>query len=132
MASLSRTLRLARVPVRAVVAGPSTITFRSMATTHRRLAQHSHEHNSMASGNIRSPSLRVGTQGAEAEPDKYINPYKGGPSAVDKAVHLFFFTEIIRGEPCKAATLDCSDATCRDVDCIGELLPRALHHQISL
>ncbi|KDQ29526.1 hypothetical protein PLEOSDRAFT_1055514 [Pleurotus ostreatus PC15] len=26
-----------------------------------------------------------------------IDPYKGGPSAIDKAVHLFFFTEIIRG-----------------------------------
>jgi NADH dehydrogenase (ubiquinone) Fe-S protein 8 len=25
------------------------------------------------------------------------DPYKGGPSAIDKAVHLFFFTEIIRG-----------------------------------
>src|SRR6266704_4642191 len=26
-----------------------------------------------------------------------VNPYKDGPSALDKAVHLFFFTEIIRG-----------------------------------
>jgi NADH dehydrogenase (ubiquinone) Fe-S protein 8 len=26
-----------------------------------------------------------------------INPYVNGPSALDKAVHLFFFTEIIRG-----------------------------------
>ncbi|THG96224.1 hypothetical protein EW026_g5571 [Hermanssonia centrifuga] len=25
------------------------------------------------------------------------NPYKGGPSAIEKAVHLFFFTEILRG-----------------------------------
>jgi hypothetical protein len=25
------------------------------------------------------------------------DPYRGGPSAIDKAVHLFFFTEIIRG-----------------------------------
>ena len=25
------------------------------------------------------------------------NPYKDGPSAIDKAVHLFFFTEILRG-----------------------------------
>jgi NADH dehydrogenase (ubiquinone) Fe-S protein 8 len=25
------------------------------------------------------------------------DPYKGGQSAIDKAVHLFFFTEIIRG-----------------------------------
>ncbi|KAF8914214.1 hypothetical protein CPB84DRAFT_1840945 [Gymnopilus junonius] len=26
-----------------------------------------------------------------------MNPYRNGPSALDKAVHLFFFTEIIRG-----------------------------------
>ncbi|KAF8897813.1 Ndufs8, NADH:ubiquinone oxidoreductase 23 kd subunit [Infundibulicybe gibba] len=26
-----------------------------------------------------------------------LNPYKDGPSALNKAVHLFFFTEIIRG-----------------------------------
>lgn len=26
-----------------------------------------------------------------------LNPYQNGPSAIDKAVHLFFFTEIIRG-----------------------------------
>ncbi|PFH51301.1 hypothetical protein AMATHDRAFT_75029 [Amanita thiersii Skay4041] len=28
---------------------------------------------------------------------KDIDPYKDGPSALDKAVHIFFFTEIIRG-----------------------------------
>ncbi|KAH9482535.1 NADH-ubiquinone oxidoreductase 23 kDa subunit, mitochondrial [Psilocybe cubensis] len=35
-----------------------------------------------------------------AERDAYgndVNPYRDGPSALDKAVHLFFFTEIIRG-----------------------------------
>jgi NADH dehydrogenase (ubiquinone) Fe-S protein 8 len=26
-----------------------------------------------------------------------LDPYKDGPSAIDKAVHLFFFTEILRG-----------------------------------
>lgn len=39
----------------------------------------------------------------EQHPYKYTpisdpeDPYKGGQSAIDKAVHLFFFTEIIRG-----------------------------------
>lgn len=28
---------------------------------------------------------------------KEVDPYKDGPGALDKAVHLFFFTEIIRG-----------------------------------
>jgi len=26
-----------------------------------------------------------------------VNPYKDGPTSIDKAVHLFFFTEILRG-----------------------------------
>lgn len=40
---------------------------------------------------------------AEQHPYKYTamsdpeDPYKGGQSAIDKAVHLFFFTEILRG-----------------------------------
>ena len=40
---------------------------------------------------------------ADQQPYKYTavsdpeDPYKGGQSAIDKAVHLFFFTEIIRG-----------------------------------
>lgn len=46
---------------------------------------------------IKSPSLGTGTLTAKDEPDKDFDPYKNGPSAIDKAVHLFFFTEIIRG-----------------------------------
>ena len=40
---------------------------------------------------------------ATQDPYKYApvsdpeDPYKGGQSAIDKAVHIFFFTEIIRG-----------------------------------
>src|SRR6267154_5605853 len=45
---------------------------------------------------IRSP-LGAGSLTAKDEPGKDIDPYKDGPSAIDKAVHLFFFTEIIRG-----------------------------------
>jgi NADH dehydrogenase (ubiquinone) Fe-S protein 8 len=43
------------------------------------------------------PPLGVGMASAGDEPGKDVNPYKDGPSAIDKAVHLFFFTEIIRG-----------------------------------
>lgn len=35
---------------------------------------------------------------AADEPGKDVDPYKDGASALDKAVHLFFFTEILRGE----------------------------------
>lgn len=92
-----RSLRLARVPTRPVIAGPSIVLLRTISTTPRRFAQHTHDHPVSMGGNIRSPPLSVGIQGAEAEPDKYVNPYKDGPSAINKAVHLFFFTEIIRG-----------------------------------
>lgn len=37
------------------------------------------------------PSTQYDSYGHE------IDPYKNGPGALDKAVHLFFFTEIIRG-----------------------------------
>ena len=51
----------------------------------------------LTSAEIRSPPLGTGTMTAANELGKSVNPYKGGPSAIDKAVHLFFFTEIIRG-----------------------------------
>lgn len=45
----------------------------------------------------RSPSIKTAMFTAADEPGTDFNPYKDGPSAIDKAVHLFFFTEIIRG-----------------------------------
>ncbi|TDL29842.1 NADH-quinone oxidoreductase [Rickenella mellea] len=59
------------------------VYLRPLSTTPKLLAsdhQHQHGHNDAAASRA-----------------KYVNPYKGGPSAIDKAVHLFFFTEIIRG-----------------------------------
>ena len=47
---------------------------------------------------IRSPPPATATYTAANELDKDYDPYKDGPSAIDKAVHLFFFTEIIRGK----------------------------------
>ena len=44
-----------------------------------------------------TPSETVDSQ-AKAVLAEDVNPYKG-QSALDKAVHLFFFTEIIRGAP---------------------------------
>ncbi|KAH7930663.1 Ndufs8, NADH:ubiquinone oxidoreductase 23 kd subunit [Leucogyrophana mollusca] len=46
---------------------------------------------------VKSPPLGAGSLTAKDEPDKDIDPYRDGPGAIDKAVHLFFFTEIIRG-----------------------------------
>ncbi|KAF9226697.1 Ndufs8, NADH:ubiquinone oxidoreductase 23 kd subunit [Gyrodon lividus] len=46
--------------------------------------------------NIKSP-VATGNLTAQDEPDKHTDLYKDGPNAIDKAVHLFFFTEILRG-----------------------------------
>ncbi|EJD01595.1 NADH-quinone oxidoreductase [Fomitiporia mediterranea MF3/22] len=58
---------------------------RSLATTPSRMyAQH-------ASGHNHAHPPAATTSNAD------VNPYKGQQSALDKAVHLFFFTEILRG-----------------------------------
>ncbi len=90
-------------------AGPS---FASTALVARRListSTRSHaEHSNYSQRPKAQPSLasRLGEQAGHTQPtttvgyDAYgneIDPYKNGPSALDKAVHLFFFTEIIRG-----------------------------------
>jgi hypothetical protein len=45
----------------------------------------------------KGPPLGVGMASADDEPGKIHPSYKDGPSALTKAAHLFFFTEIIRG-----------------------------------
>ncbi|OSX59463.1 hypothetical protein POSPLADRAFT_1071110 [Postia placenta MAD-698-R-SB12] len=76
---------------------------RLLSTTARRLhadplpgAPHTpdHLHDVVAP---RSPGTKPATFTAADEPGKDFDPYKDGPGAVDKAVHLFFFTEILRG-----------------------------------
>jgi NADH dehydrogenase (ubiquinone) Fe-S protein 8 len=42
----------------------------------------------------KSPRLATGVYSAR---DEYVNPYEKGPSALEKAAHIFFFTEIVRG-----------------------------------
>jgi hypothetical protein len=39
----------------------------------------------------------AGQFSAREDPGRDYDPYKDGPSALSKAVHLFFFTEILRG-----------------------------------
>jgi NADH dehydrogenase (ubiquinone) Fe-S protein 8 len=77
----------------------SLVALRHFATSRRTLqaqpAQDSVNH-------VKSPRLGTGVYSARDEPDKYVNPYAGGPSALEKAAHLFFFTEIVRGSPMSA------------------------------
>ena len=73
----------------------SLIAQRHLSTSRRALqAQPAHNHSHDSS---KSPRLGTGIYSAKDEPGKYVNPYEGGPSALEKAAHLFFFTEIARG-----------------------------------
>ena len=72
----------------------SLVGLRHFATSRRILqAQPAHE----SANHLKSPRLETGVYSARDEPEKYVNPYGGGPSALEKAAHIFFFTEIVRG-----------------------------------
>ncbi|TFK55603.1 Ndufs8, NADH:ubiquinone oxidoreductase 23 kd subunit [Heliocybe sulcata] len=70
------------------------IATRLHSTTPSRRAEPVPDH--LAMPPTRSPP-DTGNLMAHNEPDKHIDPYKNGPGAIDKAVHIFFFTEILRG-----------------------------------
>jgi len=82
----------------------SSLAHRLMSTSTRSLAQYAPgpatktSHDGLTS-DIENRSSRVAPRHEpifDAQGNE-LDPYKGGPSAIDKAVHLFFFTEIIRG-----------------------------------
>lgn len=107
-----------RVSSRVSSVHTALIAQRLLSTSTRSHAEHakgSHHHNtvSMAKGGD-------------------INPYKYEATSIDKAVHLFFFTEILRGKghipPVSLALMSWK----RNVDCAGKLLPTAIHHYVSI
>ncbi|KAI0303955.1 NADH-quinone oxidoreductase [Russula brevipes] len=73
----------------------SLVSLRHISTSQRTSeAQPAHNHSHDSANHVRSPQLGTGIH---STPGKYVNPYAGGPSALEKAAHLFFFTEIVRG-----------------------------------
>ncbi|KAF8484638.1 NADH-quinone oxidoreductase [Russula ochroleuca] len=73
------------------------VSLRHLSTSRRTLqAQPTHSTRDSPT-HAKSPRLETGVYSARDEPGKYVNPYEGGPSALEKAAHLFFFTEIVRG-----------------------------------
>jgi hypothetical protein len=72
----------------------SLLAYRLLSTTPRRLHATPVATTTAAR---KSPPLGQGTLSAADEPDKNVNPYKTGLGALDKAVHLFFLTEILKG-----------------------------------
>jgi len=118
----------------------SPVTYRLLSTTScRSHAQPIHvKHEEPSHGHrLDPPGLKsprgTGTSSAEDEPEKYLDPYKGGQSAIDKAVHLFFFTEILRGA---SLVTEVSEQhlmiVFRHVDCDGEFLPVAIHYPVPI
>ncbi|PPQ78224.1 hypothetical protein CVT25_015543 [Psilocybe cyanescens] len=82
-------------------AGASLVARRLISNTscsHAEHDKHRHQLERLSSGieGRSSHSAHILPQEVDAHGNQ-VNPYRDGPSALDKAVHLFFFTEIIRG-----------------------------------
>ncbi|KAG9317357.1 Ndufs8, NADH:ubiquinone oxidoreductase 23 kd subunit [Chiua virens] len=88
-------------PQHATVLRAALISYRGISSTR---CSHAEPVNKLLDSphKIRSPPA-TGTLTAQDEPEKHTDSYKDGPSAIDKAVHLFFFTEILRGRSDEAA-----------------------------
>jgi hypothetical protein len=70
---------------------PSTNPFYEQAHSQIKQAPH------IAGHQVKSPELEGMMAGPERLPGSNVNPYKGGPSALDKAMTMFLFTELVRG-----------------------------------
>lgn len=100
---------------------PSTLIAYRLLSTSRRLQQaepldtldgaaKSPDHKA---GQIKSPPLK--TYSALDQAELARDPYKNGPSALEKAAHIFFLTEIARGALFPNSTL--SDKSQSDIMC---------------
>ena len=124
-----------------VAAGPSArlaagrvSASRSLALAYRWHSTAPRHQESLGQSQVRSPSSVTAHYTAVNEPGKDYDPYKDGPSAIDKAVHLFFFTEIIRGE-CHRPFLprkNPSRSGSRHVARVGAVLPSSIHYHVSV
>ena len=122
-----------RTPTRLNSGYSSLIAYRLLSTTARR--SHAEpvniKHRDAIPNHRVDPPHPHGT--ATYDSGKELNPYKGGPSAIDKAVHLFFFTEIIRGEAYMYTLRRwVSMVVNRNVDRVGEFLSRAIHNYVPI
>jgi hypothetical protein len=107
---------------------------RHLSTSRRTLqAQPVHNHNHDSASHVKSPRLGTGVYSARDEPGKYVNPYEGGPSALEKAAHLFFFTEIVRGSFIMTISLvsEYFSLYCRHVASLGAIFPSPIHNHVS-
>ena len=47
---------------------------------------------------VKSPGIESARVGPADSPHQVVDPYKDGASALDKAMSLFLFTELVRGK----------------------------------
>lgn len=87
---------LLRLPLPALTASRPLSTSRLL-----NLAQPTTSPSTLQSGPIKTPNPKdaalAGITGKEQEGGVVYTDYSKGPSAIDKAAQLFFFTEILRG-----------------------------------
>lgn len=111
------------------------LSLRHFSTSRRSLqAQPAHKSSDDSTTHIQSQQLGTGVYSARNEPGKYVNPYEGGPSALEKAAHLFFFTEIVRGAFTVLPMLFppyLNDHCPRHVASLRTVLPPPIHNHVS-
>ena len=110
------------------------VSLRHLSTSRPTLQAQPVHHDPASHG--KSPRLETGVYSARDEQDKYVNPYKGGPSALEKAAHLFFFTEIVRGSSTIVAyvvsTVSENAIIPRHVAGLGAILSSTIHNHVPL
>ena len=134
MSALRPTTNLLRISSRSGAVVPSSCLIPIPARTFGSSARRPYA-NPLPTGTSEQPKVGVGRQSAGAELGKYVDPYKNGPSALDKAAELFFFTEILRGTlysrivfvSAKSLTVK---GLLRHVGCGRANLPAAIHHHV--
>ena len=139
--SVSRTRFILGLQPRLVLAaraGPALAARRLISSSSCTGAQHHHHHREPLESLTSNIDQRH-MPSAPLDPDAQLAAYRDGPSALDKAVHLFFFTEIIRGNYPAALSLPLCCAgeltyslvhAHRHVDRAGELFPPPVHHHV--
>ena len=140
MSALRPPTTLLRVTFRSAAVVPSSRLIAISARTFGSSVRRTYADPLPPAGASKHPNIGGARQGVGAEPDKYVDPYKNGPSALDKAADLFFFTEILRGTcnlcshslhciPCNVDDLTTKDIF-RNVGCGRANLPTAIHYHV--
>ena len=110
-------------------ASPTNTTKPTVDTPHLQTNQPPH----ILDTHIKSFGTSKAMAGPQDVHGAVVNPYKDGPSALDKAMTMFLFTELCRGTPRSGCGRRRSLTTIsrrRIVDCFGAVFPSAVHNHV--